>query len=77
MRADRLVRMTRANLGKQHAVTLKLDGAVKAYEAAKALKKTRRHLKLQATRKATTKVAKAVQGQAKASGHLKLSRRSS
>ena len=25
---------------KQHAVTLKLDGAVKAYEAAKALKKT-------------------------------------
>merc|ERR1712050_758211 len=40
MRADRMVRMTKANVEKQHAVTLKLDAEVKAYEAAKSSKKT-------------------------------------
>merc|ERR1711957_745483 len=39
MRADRMVRMTKANVEKQHAVTLKLDADVKAYEAAKTNKK--------------------------------------
>jgi len=58
MRADRMVRMTKANVEKQHAVTLKLDADVKAYEAAKTNKKATAGDEAKQNKKAVTAAKK-------------------
>merc|ERR1711957_1029475 len=59
MRADRMCRMTKANVEKQHAVTLKLDADVKAYEAAKTNKKSTAADEAKQNKKGVTAATKA------------------
>merc|ERR1740139_1596726 len=53
-----MVRMTKANVEKQHAVTLKLDADVKAYEAAKTNKKATAGDEAKENKKAVTAAKK-------------------